>query len=50
MNYLVDTNFLLRLAQNTSPFQQYVANAYSSLRSRYSIITTLKLRLGNRAL
>ncbi len=38
MNYLVDTNFLLRLAQNTSPFQQYAANAYSSLRSQHEIL------------
>ena len=38
MNYLVDTNFLLRLAQNTSPFQQYTRNAYSSLRSQGEVL------------
>lgn len=34
MSYLVDTNFLLRLAQSTSPLQQYARNAYSTLRSQ----------------
>ncbi|WP_238993743.1 hypothetical protein [Calothrix sp. PCC 6303] len=38
MNYLVDTNFLLRLAQNTSPFQQYTRNAYSSLRAQGEVL------------
>jgi predicted nucleic acid-binding protein len=38
MNYLVDTNFLLRLAQNTSPFQQYTRNAYSNLRSQSQVL------------
>ncbi|MGF1673741.1 MAG: type II toxin-antitoxin system VapC family toxin [Rivularia sp. (in: cyanobacteria)] len=38
MNYLVDTNFLLRLAQNTSPFQQYTRNAYFTLRSQGEVL------------
>lgn len=39
MSYLVDTNFLLRLAQSTSPLQQYARNAYSTLRSQGEILT-----------
>jgi predicted nucleic acid-binding protein len=34
MSYLVDTNCLLRLVQNTSPFHQDIRNAYSKLRSQ----------------
>lgn len=38
MSYLVDTNFLLRLAQNTSPLQQYARNAYSTLRLQGEVL------------
>lgn len=39
MSYLVDTNFLLRLAQTTSPLQQYARNALLTLRSRGETLT-----------
>ena len=39
MSYLVDTNFLLRLAQSTSSLQQYARNAYSTLRAQGEVLT-----------
>jgi predicted nucleic acid-binding protein len=39
MSYLVDTNFLLRLAQSTSPLQQDARNAYSMLRLQGEVLT-----------
>jgi len=38
MSHLVDTNFLLRLVQNTSPFHQDALNAHSKLRSQEALL------------
>lgn len=38
MSYLVDTNFLLRLVQNTSPSHQDALNAYLKLRSQEALL------------
>lgn len=45
MSYLVDTNFLLRLAQNTSPFHSDARNAYSTLRTQGELLTIVPQNL-----